>query len=280
MAISFSRMTPGTHFFTRPDGALAYSDVGTGPLVVAMTGMGDLRSQYRFLSADLVAAGFRVVTVDVRGFGESSARWPQFTRAAIAQDYLDLVAHLDSGPAVLVASSYVGGAATLASVIDPEQIAGVVLLGGFIRERKPTIGSRLLARFMASPLSRGLWPSYYASLYTSRKPEDLPEHVAAVRANLAEPGRWVALGRMVLADNSAADARVSEVTRPALVVVGSQDPDFTDPAEEIRYARESFQGEVDGLLVDGAGHYPHVERPDLVSPRIVEFAEAACRAQA
>jgi pimeloyl-ACP methyl ester carboxylesterase len=184
------------------------------------------------------------------------------------------------GPAVLVASSYVGGAATLASILEPALVSGIVLLGGFIREEPPTLSSRILKRFMASPIARGMWPAYYASLYTSAKPVDLDDHVAAVKKNIGEPGRWKALGRMILADNTATDARVGEVTVPSLVVIGGADPDFTKPADEIDYARRSFAGHVEALLVDGAGHYPHVERPDLVSPRLVSFLRSSCPAKA
>lgn len=272
-------MNPPTQFLSIGRSTIAYDDAGTGPLVIAMTGMGDLRSQYRFFRRDLLAAGYRVVTVDARGFGESAAEWEGFTRQAIAQDYLALIRHLDSGPAVLAASSYVGGAATLASILEPSIVAGVILLGGFIREEQPTFASRLLNRFMASPLSRGMWPSYYKSLYTSTKPADLDDHVSAIKRNLKEPGRWKALGRMILADNTASDARVNEVTVPSLVIVGSKDPDFKDQASEIAYAEEAFAGEVYGLLVDGAGHYPHAERPDVVSPRIIQFLDVACPAK-
>lgn len=81
-------------------------------------------------------------------------------------------------------------------------------------------------------------------------------------------------------DEAATDARVFEVESPSLVIVGSKDPDFKVPANEIEYAKNSFQGRVEGLLVDGAGHYPHVERPDVVSPRVIEFLETLWRAPA
>lgn len=259
---------------------LAYDDTGVGPLVIAMTGMGDVREQYRFLRRDLVAAGYRVVTVDARGFGDSSPEWPEFTREAIAGDYIALIRHLNGGPATLVASSYVGGAATLASVLEPALVTGIVLLGGFIREEPPTMASRMLKKLMASPLARGLWPGYYKSLYTSAKPADLDDHTAAIAQNLKEPGRWRALGRMILSDNTASDARIVEVSRPTLVIVGSKDPDFKNPASEIAYARETIKGAVDGLLVDGAGHYPHAEVPDAVSPRVIKFIEQTCPAKA
>lgn len=280
-AISLSLMTNYLTLSTsQGERQLAYDDTGKGPLVIAMTGMGDVREQYRFLRSDLVAAGYRVVTVDARGFGDSSAEWPDFTRKAIAGDYLALIRHLNGGPATLVASSYVGGSATLASVLEPSVVTGIVLLGGFIREEPPTMTSRMLKRFMASPLARGMWPGYYKSLYTSAKPADLDDHISAIAGNLKEPGRWRALGRMILSDNTATDARIVEVTRPTLVIVGSKDPDFKDPAGEIAYARQAIKGSVDGLLVDGAGHYPHAEVPSTVSPRIIQFIEQTCPAKA
>ena len=68
-----------THFLTLPDGRIAFDDQGHGPLIPCVPGGGDLRSQYRFLTPQLVAAGYRVVTMDLRGQGESSVTWPEYT---------------------------------------------------------------------------------------------------------------------------------------------------------------------------------------------------------
>jgi pimeloyl-ACP methyl ester carboxylesterase len=65
-----------------------------------------------------------------------------------------------------------------------------------------------------------------------------------------------------------------------LVVMGSRDADFAGhpggPEGEARLVAERLRGEV--LLVDGAGHYPHVERPERVGPAILRFLAAAGRA--
>jgi alpha-beta hydrolase superfamily lysophospholipase len=66
-----------THFLTLPDGRIAFDDQGQGPLILCVPAGGDLRSQYRFLTPQLVAAGYRVVTMDLRGQGESSVTWPE-----------------------------------------------------------------------------------------------------------------------------------------------------------------------------------------------------------
>lgn len=269
-----------TRFLERPSGRLAYDDRGTGPLVIAMTGMGALRSQFDALAEALVAAGYRIVTVDARGFGESSADWDDYRKQALAEDFLALVHHLDGGPAVLVASSYSAGAATTAAVLEPASVRGIVLLGGVVRTVPPGFMGRLMLRIIASAPGRLLWRPYYSGLYPSAKPEGFAEHLDVLTANLKEPGRWSALGAMLASDNAATDALVSRVAVPALVIYGDRDADFPDVAAEVAYAQERFAGPTESLILPGLGHYPHAERPDLVLPVIVEFVERTCRALA
>ena len=74
-----------TKFFERLEGKLAYDDSGgDGDLVIMEPGMGALRSEYRYLAPVLIEAGYRVVTVDLRGQGESSVGWSEYTVAASA----------------------------------------------------------------------------------------------------------------------------------------------------------------------------------------------------
>lgn len=265
-----------TQFLDRPSGRLAYDITGEGPLVVAMTGMGDVRAQYRFVVEQLVAEGYRVATVDVRGFGESSVHWDDYSHAAIAEDYLAVIREL-GGPAVLLASSYAGGAAAVAAL--DESVVGIVLLAGVINRAAPTKLQLLMLKLLSAPMTRLLWGSYYASLYPSRKPDDFAAHKAAVVANVKQKGRWANIGRMVLSDNSATLAVLPKVAVPSLLVYGLKDPDFTDPREEVEWLQSQLPNS-ESLLIEGAGHYPHVERDDLVQPVLNAFLERTCRARA
>lgn len=56
---------------------------------------------------------------------------------------------------------------------------------------------------------------------------------------------------------------------PALIVMGTKDPDFTDPTAEAPWLAETLGGE--SLIVEGAGHYPHSELPETVAPRLLTF---------
>ena len=78
---SGSKLKP--RFLQRPDGRVAYEDAGDGPLVVMVPGLGDLLAEYRYLAPKLVTAGYRVVTLDLRGHGQSSVGWPDYTSAAL-----------------------------------------------------------------------------------------------------------------------------------------------------------------------------------------------------
>src|ERR671930_1984394 len=100
-AASKSSACSTTKFLDLPDGRLAYDDVGEGPLIVATPAMLDLRSELRFLTPLLVNAGFRVVTIDQRGMGETSGVWPAYGSIPMAHDLIALIRHLDAGPAII-----------------------------------------------------------------------------------------------------------------------------------------------------------------------------------
>ena len=112
---------------------------GEGPLVVLAHGMGDSRHSYRFVAPALVAAGYRVANVDIRGCGDSSLGWDGYSRTDIAGDLVALVRHL-GGPAVIIGQSISGGAATIAAATAPDLITGVVELAPFTRKQSIDLG--------------------------------------------------------------------------------------------------------------------------------------------
>jgi pimeloyl-ACP methyl ester carboxylesterase len=257
------------------DGQIAYDDSGgDGPLVICVPGLGDLRQQYRFLAPKLESAGFRVVAMDVRGHGESTVGWPDYSAASVGADIVALIRHLGAKKAFIVGNSMAGAAAVWASAEDPDAVAGIVLIDPFVREMP---ASAFLTGFlkvaMIRPWGPSFWSMYYGSLYKSAPPADLTAYRSALVANLKEPGRIEAVKAMVFASKSPCEARIPEVRAPALVVMGSRDSDFDDPAAEADWVASHLHGKK--LMVEGAGHYPHVEYPDIVAPAIISFIEEA-----
>jgi pimeloyl-ACP methyl ester carboxylesterase len=263
---------PPTLRLARDHGRVGYDVVGSGPLVVCLPGMGELRSSYRFTVPALVAAGFRVVTMDLRGHGDSDATFDRYDDVAAGQDVLALVEHL-GGPAFLVGSSMGAGAAAWAAAERPDLVTGLALLGPFVRN--PSMNPLLALAFrtaMAGPWSTRVWASYLPALYPARRPDDFSEHVARITTSMRRPGRGAAFRATTRTSHAPVEARLAEVAAPTLVVMGGSDPDFRDPAAEAEWIGERLRAEV--VVVPGAGHYPHTELPDVVNPVLVDFLRA------
>jgi len=264
-----------TRYLERPEGRIAYDVSGEGPLVICAPGMGDLRQVFRFLAPELVEAGCRVATMDLRGHGESDATFSAYDDVAAASDLLALVEHL-GGPAVLVGSSMSAGAAVLAAAERPDLVSGLVLAGPFVRNAPVGLAQRVAFRLgLLRPWGPAAWNAWYAKLYPGRPPADLDGHRARIRDLHRRPERWRAFVATTRTSHAPAEARLGDVRAPALVVMGERDPDFPDPAAEAVFVAERLNAEV--LIVPNAGHYPQAEYPEIVTPAVVRFLEGVAR---
>ena len=122
-----------TRFLTVPGGTIAYDDAGSGPVVLCVPSIGDVRAEYRFLRPQLLAAGYRVVTMDLRGHGESSVGFAEYSTPAIGEDILALARHLAAGPVTVIGTSKAGGSAVWAAAQAPDLIDRLVLVDAFVR---------------------------------------------------------------------------------------------------------------------------------------------------
>lgn len=263
-----------TRFLERDAGRIAYDDSGgNGPLLVAIPGMGDLREQYRFLRPRLARAGYRVVTMDVRGQGESSVTWPDYSARAVGSDALALIQHLGAQKAVVLGNSFAAGAALWAADERPEAIQGVVMLGPILRDLPINPLTRALVGIgFAGPWRTWFWMTYWNSLFPLMKPADHADYRARLARNLKEEGRMDVLRIMAGLSKSETAALVGKLPLPTLIVMGSRDPDFSDPIAETAWLSCKTGGRV--VIAKGAGHYPHVEVPDQVSNEVESFLDS------
>jgi pimeloyl-ACP methyl ester carboxylesterase len=267
-----------THYLQAPEGRIAYDDLGAGPLVICVPSMGDLRGEYRFLAPQLVDAGYRAVSMDVRGHGDSSPHWSDYSVAAVGSDIISLIRSLNAGPAVIVGTSMAAGAAVWAAVEAPSLVAGMVLIDPFVRGEGSALQRLLFSLLFSPPWGPNIWQRYYTTLYPTRKPPDFSEYLSGLVKNLKEPGRMQALLRMLTASKAASAERVPRVKTPALVIMGSRDPDFKDPEAEARWVSEALHAAFH--MIPDAGHYPHAEMPEVAGPLILSFLQALSQAGA
>jgi len=261
-----------TLFLEQAQGTIAFDDSGTGPLVVCVPSLGDLRAEYRFLTPHLTAAGYRVVSMDLRGHGETSPTWPDYSAGAIGSDMIALVRSLDHGPAFLIGTSMAAGAGVWAAAEAPDLVAGLVLIDPFVRGTTSWLTRLIYSVLFTRLWGPAAWLQYYATLYPSRKPLDFKEYCATLQANLQQPGRLEALHSMMTASKAASEARLGRVSKPVFVIMGSRDPDFKTPEAEAKSLAASLHGRYQ--MVKGAGHYPHTEMPEVTGPLVLSFLQS------
>jgi len=275
LALTFGiALVAATHIQTleRPDGRVAYEVFGSqGPLIVCAPGIGDVRAQYRFLAPQLVAAGFRVVLMDLRGMGDSSTDFSSYSADAVGDDMVALLKQLGVEHATIIGNSASAASAVWAAAVLPRVVDNIVLIGPFVRVMPtPWYQRALLGVAFRGFWGRAAWLQYYGSLYPTRKPADFAQYKAALSDSLE--GRLHVVNAMLAASKAPCEAKIPDVSARVLIVMGSKDPDFADPAKEAELIAARLHGDV--LMVDGAGHYPHAEMPDETARPIIAFLRA------
>jgi pimeloyl-ACP methyl ester carboxylesterase len=260
-----------TQYLTLPDGWIAFDDQGQGPLILCVPAGGDLRSEYRLLTPQLLAAGYRVVTMDLCGQGESSATWPAYTDAAIASDILALIRHLGGKPAFVLATSKATGGALRAAIDAPDLVSGLVLIGVMVAAPRSPVLAPLMTSLLLHPLwGVALYNTYFPKLYPKARPADFEEYRAQVKAMLKQPGRLRAFRLLCSESSGATYVRHAQVQTPVLILMGSRDPDVKHPEQEaITLGERLPQATVQ--IIEGAGHHLAAEMPGVVGPRVLAF---------
>ncbi len=254
----------------RPGARLVYEVAGDGPAVVLIHGFGlDMRMWDP--QAGPLAARFRVVRYDCRGFGASGPFDPAvpYTHAG---DLAALLDHLDIGDAVLAGLSFGGRVALQTALADPGRVRGLALLDAVLDgvpwdpesaraldevDRRVRTGGVLAGReaWLAHPL-----------FAAARERPDLAAALAAMVAGY--PGQhW-------LGQDPHLPARppidvLEGVAVPTLVAVGQRDvPGFREMAAVLarRIPGAAYH------VVAGAGHMINMEQPAAVNDLLISLA--------
>jgi len=259
------------------------------PWLLCLSGMGDNSAAYRHIAPKLAAAGYVCIVPDYRGTGLSSAHFQtsDYAPELIAQEDAEAVLiyeaktkeALERRGVVIIAHSFSPASATwmAADRASQDYVRGLVMIGAFARAPPMNFAMRLLIRSLfAWPWGASAWGAFYKGLYKSPKTDaaDLAEHVADLVASL-DFEHLKALRAMAFASKDACNNRLGEVKCPVLVIYGSADPDFANPADEAAFVASKLTSSSTTIkMVQGAGHYPHVEDPAECLDAIYAFIES------
>ena len=257
--------------FKLEEGTIAYEDTMTkeSPVILCIPGMGDTRGQFRLLAPKLAAYGFRVIVVDPRGQGDSDATFKQYSASSVGNDIIKLISHLNIDVFLVGNSSGGASAAWVASQI-PQRVKGVIFLNAFLRDHPLSLLNQLMLTVaLRDPWGSSVWVNYYKDLFIQHPPEDQEKYLQALQQSLNKKGHIHALREMAFASKADVKAQLTKIEAPILAIGGSKDPDFKDPEDELNWILSVVSGKK--AMIQGAGHYPHLEYPDQVSTLINSF---------
>lgn len=271
-----------------------YVEAGEGPLVLCLHGFPDNALTYRHLLPALAEAGFRAVAPHMRGYAPTGpAPDGRYQSVLLGQDAAALVPALGAERATVVGHDWGATATYLAAALAPERVERIVTLAAV----HPAI---LLGADADYDLIRGLWHAYFflvpgveevvaandydflIRLWEEMAPEyDLPAEIAeSVRATFRQPGVLEAAlcyYRHTF-DPRARDPRLaglqtgatnSPTPVPALCFFGTRDrPGRLEAFERMD---SYFSAGVEKVVLPGAGHFIHLERPREVNEGIVAW---------
>ncbi|MDQ0171311.1 alpha/beta fold hydrolase [Paenibacillus tundrae] len=125
---------------------LYYEDHGTGKPIILIHGWPLSGRSWEKQVPALIEAGYRVITYDRRGFGQSSQPWDGYDYDTFASDLHKLILHLDLRDATLVGFSMGGGeVARYVGTYGTERVSKAVFAGAvppylYITEDNPQGG--------------------------------------------------------------------------------------------------------------------------------------------
>jgi pimeloyl-ACP methyl ester carboxylesterase len=265
--------------------SLAYTDSGSGPVVLFVHGICGSQRQWAHL-VDRLDEDHRVLVPDLFGHGQSAKPVGDYSVGAHAGTLRDLLDRLGVDRVTLVGHSLGGGIAMIFAYLFPERVDRLVLVasGGLGREVSPLLRAATLpAAELVLPVLASGWirdrvsaAGRTVSRLGWRSGADLSE-VWAGFTSLADPDTrraFLATTRAVIDPGgqtiTAHDYLPDATPCPTLVVWGSGDRLI--PVAHADAAQRSIPG-VRVEVFEGAGHFPHLDEPDRFVEVLRDFID-------
>jgi pimeloyl-ACP methyl ester carboxylesterase len=260
------------------DTTVAWTEVGAGPPLLLLHGLGDCHRTWRRALPEL-ASHHRVILPDLPGHGLSGRPDAPYTLAWYADTLRGLMDALEVEHASVVGHSFGGGIAQWMLLEQPSRIERLVLVAPGGLGREVGIGMRLAAfpvlGPLIAPLAMRLGTRVMMRVASSELGTPEPEEIDRLAWMNSAPGTGRAFSRTVA---GAVDLfgqylhtwdRIHEVPRLPPLMLHWGTADRVIPVTHGFAARERLTG-AELLIYPGVGHFPHLDQP-------IEFSRAVRR---
>lgn len=264
--------------------AVGYRQAGSGPVLLLLHGIAGSSAAWRAVMPAL-AGQYTVVAPDFMGHGNSAKPMGDYSLGAHAAGVRDLMGVLGISRATVVGQSFGGGVAMQLAYQHPERCERLVLVdsGGLGREVSWFLrlfalpGAELVMPVLFPPFVRSGGEAVSRFLYDRGFRSARAAEMWRAYASLTESANRRAFVRTLRSVIDPGGQAVSAMDRiylaasmPTLIVWG--DCDEIIPVSHAHHAHQAIPGSRLEIL-EGAGHFPHVEQPERFVEVLVDFLE-------
>lgn len=255
---------------------IVYYERGSGPALILLHGMfGDHRDWETVLEP--LAHRFRVIAVDLPGFGESGKPERSYNAEFFVEMISGFLQAVGAHKPVLVGNSFGGEIAILYALSHPEDVEALVLVSsGGLRTYDDAERQRIREGFSVGNLC-ALTPAAHEWMFAkvfSEKGEGWRRYIDRQNARLARadyPKYAKAVARCIeTAFSLDFDEQLRSIRQPVLLVWGAADEVF--PIALAQTAMDRLPN-AEMVLIPNAGHAPQLERPEAFVSSIEGFLE-------
>lgn len=252
--------------------SLYYEDSGGGEPLLLVAGQGSDHTMWDSIRRDFTSAGYRVITWDHRGTGQSDKpREPAYSVQGFAADAVGLLDHLGIQRAHAYGISMGGRICQWLAIDYPERFASVVLgcttPGNAHGVRRPPEVDAHMANRPADPdeLVRFLSEQVVSPAYLEKHPEYL--EFTRRRAEHPIPAYAQKMHYLASERHDSWD-RLPEIKIPTLVIHGTEDQ--INPAANAQLLAGRIPG-AELRLIEGGRHGFFIEFREEASAAVLEF---------
>ena len=249
-----------------------YEDQGSGPAVVLTSGWPFDSRSWEPQVHPLLAAGYRVITYDRRGFGRSSRPGTGYDFDTLAADLGTVLNELDLRDVIFVGHSVSSMVGVLAAAADPDRFARLILVGpspryiddegyvgGFSRADIDELLDSLDSNYLG--WSAAMAPVIMGNAERPELGEELTNSFCRADPEIARD-----FARATFLSDNRAD--LGRVRIPSLVLQCSQD--VIAPVAVGEYVSRELP-DAEFVQLEATGHCPNLSAPDETVAAIQRF---------
>jgi len=251
--------------FQLTDGVLHYTDSGNGKVLALVHGF-PLDSRIWDAQVAELSTQFRVITIDLRGFGKSKTTRP-FNISDLANDVYRLLSSISAVPCALAGLSMGGYVALELASKYPDALNGLLLVDTKAEGDTPE-GKKGRDEMIDIAKTKGaaaIAEKMMPKMHSSKDPAVID---TLQKLMLACPAQTTQYALAAMRDRADHMSTLSKLNIPAAVIVGESDAIISQTVAK-SVSDKLSKGEL--KIIPGAGHMAPIENPAAVNKAIAEL---------